>query len=239
MYENHCRGCHPLTFDPRLKDLAMPHRLQPGAIKEFLWKTYAAQYLSKNPKLLERSMPSRLPIPGKTDNVAGVDEDTARKRIDAQVADAEKILYQGKQTCGECHHYEEQHGQIKSMRIVPTNVPGFWFKHARFDHTKHRAVDCRLCHDRAYASNADQSPNTRASRVSEDLLIPGMTTCLQCHSPLRTTAGAAQGGARFDCTECHRYHGGDSPSHGAGSQELAPRRKYESLQDFLKGLPSR
>src|SRR5262249_16441419 len=59
-YENHCKACHPLTFDKQVvgKDnapLAVPHRLQPDEVHKFLWGAYADYYVSKqNPDIAQR-----------------------------------------------------------------------------------------------------------------------------------------------------------------------------------------
>jgi hypothetical protein len=139
------------------------------------------------------------------------------------VAAAEWILYAGKQTCGECHEYEgaeagvapEASASPVPAAIVPPAVPAVWFPHAIFRHTAHRALACEACHAGA-----------RESQAGTDVLLPGIDTCLRCHAP-----GA---GARSDCAECHRYHGGDQPLHGPGAPGRDGRREFE-IPAFLSG----
>jgi hypothetical protein len=226
-YENQCRACHPLTLEPRdakdVKPVTVPHRLQPPEVREFLWGAYAQQIIGPAAATADRVTPR--PLPGK-----------ARQQIEKNVNQAaeflwldkvdrlEKMLFHGKTTCGECHSYEGAAANTAPQRIVPTQVPEVWFKSAKFDHAAHRAVDCRQCHYKAYTS-------TRSS----DILIPGIDNCLQCHSPARTVEGKAQGGVRFDCTECHRYHHGEQPLQGIGARARKPAVEFKDVQEFLSG----
>jgi hypothetical protein len=204
-YETHCQACHPLTFAPRRGDkagslVAIPHGLQPEQVRNVLWGAYASELADA--KLPGPTRPVR-PLPGQ-------DPEEARKEIARQVGQAEDFLYQdkvqaaarllleGKQTCGECHQYEKAEGTLK--KIKPSAIPKLWLKHARFNHAAHAAIDCKQCHERAYPDQA------RASTRSEDILVPGMDRCVICHAPQTHTGGEVRGGARSDCTECHRYH---------------------------------
>jgi predicted CXXCH cytochrome family protein len=230
-YEAHCRACHPLMFDTRLPDVAIPHRLQPNEVRKFLWGAYVARAL---PRSKDEKRPVR-PLPGKD---WPAEEEKVRQEIKGQVAGAENFLYQkevadkerylysGKTTCGECHHYEMKAGADVPARIVPTAVPSIWFTHAKFNHRPHRALDCRACHARAFPD----SPN--ASTKADDVLLPGIDNCVQCHAP----PGQLRGGARFACTECHRYHNGDAPGHGLGAAPRDAKAKVD-LQRFLRGAP--
>src|SRR5262249_9110256 len=123
----------------------------------------------------------------------------------------ERLVFRGKTTCGECHYYEQKEGQTKPTAIVPPQVPQIWFKNAKFDHNAHRAVNCQSCHADADALNADGKENANASTVAADVLIPGIGTCVECHAPPKGTGGVlTQGGARYDCAECHLYHRGEA-----------------------------
>lgn len=202
-YEQQCRACHPLTFDERLPGLTIPHRLQPAEVRTFLWGAYVERAVD-NPAVRQRLL---RPLPLREFRE---EEDKARQAVAGQldavegflykqvIAEKEKQLYSGKTTCGECHYYESKPGQRVPDRIVPTAVPNVWFEHARFNHRAHRAVNCQECH-----APANQST------VATDILLPTMNDCLKCHAPRRSEGGKVVGGARFDCTECHRYHNGD------------------------------
>jgi hypothetical protein len=122
----------------------------------------------------------------------------------------------------------------QDVAIAPPNVPVIWWRSARFDHSAHRGLSCRACHDRAYPD----SP--RASHQSKDVLLPGKAECLECHSPRRQGSGKStvSGGADFRCVECHRYHNGDAVVLGLAS----PAGLFEgrsTIEQFLLGNPPR
>lgn len=218
IYENQCKACHPLTFEPRGEVL---HRLQPPELHDFLENYYTRRFLEGKPELLELPIRSRI-IPGKPPDDATT---AVRQRIVEKVAAAEKVLYQDKKTCGECHYYERDADKVVPKQIVPPKVPTVWLPHAQFSHATHRAVECTSCHPRADADA--EGASTRAA----DILLPGIEVCVRCHAP----ASRNGGGALFHCTECHRYHNGDAPLHGVGAELRQPRQR-RSLDDLL-GTP--
>jgi predicted CXXCH cytochrome family protein len=202
VYEKHCKSCHPITFDKG--QMEVPHRMQPNELHGFLERHYAARLLKANPSLFDKKLPARL-IPGKTPDPK---LEEAMTNIRSQIAGAESVLYksQDKKTCGECHPYDDG-----KQNIISPNVPTVWLPHARFSHLAHRAVDCASCHPRAYDS-------TQANEI----LLPGIEVCKKCHAPAANNSG----GARTNCTECHKYHNGDAPLQGIGAEERKPRKMH-------------
>jgi predicted CXXCH cytochrome family protein len=198
VYEKHCTHCHPLTFDKEAK--AVPHRLQPKELHEYLERHYAGELLKGTPSLFEKKIPTRV-VPGKSPSP---EMEQANQRISSQVEGAERILYKGgdKKTCLECHEYDPEGKKIK-----PTDVPNVWLRHAYFSHLSHRAVECEACHKEA-----------RTSTDAKQILLPKIEVCKKCHAP----PGRDSGGARTNCTECHRYHNGDEPLQGLGAQKRKP-----------------
>ena len=254
-FEAHCQACHTLDFDPDLPP--MRHGLQPAGVIEDLWQAYAAQFLKGRPDLKEWRPPVR-PIPGR-DQPPEIR--AANEAIDRKVATAERILF-GEKKCGECHTLDLADGRrvernppdsitarpaiqelghrpesatrespASSSGSPPTiprsNIPTPWFAHARFDHSAHRAVDCRACHGQAWAS-----------RSSQDVLLPGISVCRQCHAPRSERGATVSGGAGFSCTECHRYHTDATSSHGQSSRPEAGSTE-SSIRRFLLGHPER
>jgi hypothetical protein len=226
-YENQCAACHPLTFakDPDKHDgayAAIPHRLQPLEVRQYLKDFYTRQYLNGNNQLLERDFqpqrmwPGRQPDP-ETKKVG----ETIQRMVDASA----RILLDkaSKNTCSECHTYQGDPVKDDGSKIVPPNVNPIWFKQAVFNHAAHRAVTCNECHPRATDSDK-----------SEDVLIPGKDVCTACHSPPGRTAEGLRGGARFDCVECHRYHNGRDSLQGIGAAARGARDRYDT-QRFLSG----
>jgi hypothetical protein len=236
-YQDHCRACHPLDYEPSLPGLAMDHPLQPGEVSAALRRVYAAEYLKQNPAVLEERLPPR-PMPGPAVPPRGGE---ARAAIERKVAAAEKILF-GAKKCGECHAYEDAEREPVAaldhfdaehpVKITPTSVPAVWWRSAAFSHSAHRALDCRGCHERAYPD----APNP--SHQSKDVLLPALKDCVQCHAPRGRSASSgsthARGGAGFDCTECHRYHNGDAALLGLAAPLSAPETRL-TIEQFLRG----
>jgi hypothetical protein len=225
-YENQCQACHPLTIERKVADdpkpgyLTIPHRLSPQDIHELLKAFFTAQIARGQAGFLEKK--ATRPLPGK---MPGLLEPTVRAWIDQNVAHAEKDLYLSKRLCAECHYFEGKSiaeafktSLGPELRVAPPQVPPVWFRHAKFNHTAHRAVQCAHCH--AKAEN---------STLHTDVLIPDRDTCVQCHAP-KAKAGTL--GARHNCTECHRYHNGEHPTQGIGAAKRRPK-KLRDIDDFL------
>jgi hypothetical protein len=219
-YETNCRACHPLTFDPQLPALTIPHGLQPQEVTDYLRGVYAREELRT--KTLGVQKRTGWAMPG-TDKTAPAKD--SRQEIEVKLTNAEEIVFLGKQTCGECHIYKGQQEHIVPNAILPPQVPKIWFRHAVFSHLAHRALDCLACHQEA-----------TKSVENADILLPSMKSCTPCHSPAGYRDGKMQGGAQFDCTECHRYHHPDNRSEGSATVQgggSAPR----SIDNFLSGKP--
>jgi len=90
----------------------------------------------------------------------------------------------------------------KAGALVPTRVPGVWFKSAKFNHASHRAMQCAGCH--AQKGPAEIEAGTIEER--EPLGVPGIDNCRQCHGPAGTKDGKPVGGVRYGCVDCHTYH---------------------------------
>jgi hypothetical protein len=239
-FENQCQACHLLeTIVGQPKDreplkLKVPHRLQPAQIHEFLERSLLVDLVKDKPLLDEHFRPKRTrPGEAPIDELAA-QKTTLRKLLGELVMTAETSLYADHHTCSECHRLEGkldiQPSTVPKFKVVPTEVPSVWLPHARFSHAAHGALKCIDCHARAESSET----KAETPRADKDVLIPGMENCLQCHGPSRRSEGKAIGGARFDCTECHRYHNGDAPLQGRGAAARALEKRL-TIQQFLSG----
>jgi hypothetical protein len=246
-FETSCRACHTLTVVAGAKPLEVPHGVQTDQVEDFLKKSFAAQILSDDPKILDSYVPASK-IPGKP-----AVEATVREKRDKAVKAALKSLFpeetqpapgvagsSNANNCVECHYYGPLDPQGIPTRVEPTRVPEIWFTHAVFDHTAHRGVSCRDCHAKAYAFEADGKTVAKdASWSGTDYLNPGLDNCVQCHAPARQSGGFLgmgvankMGGVSADCTECHRYHNGDNvlQGYGATAQDATAHR---TISQFL------
>lgn len=213
-YERHCRACHPLRFSPA-SDEFLPHGLQPARIREYLFGHYARPTAPRT--LPDTVIPPR-PIPGR-----GAEdlERNVRAMVAEQVQASERFLADSK-TCCKCH-IAEPHASGADATLLPTlrpaAIPTTWFRHAHFDHGAHQQSKCVECH-----LVPEQSPSSRPAGLESScaadaiegpqdqrrVMILGREKCLECHAPRREENG--KGGARWDCAECHRYHGGAPPT---------------------------
>ncbi len=233
-YQADCAACHalnvPMPQGEGTKVVTVPHRLQPSALHEALTNLSLGLTLEGDPALARKIDDGRRGFPGKSSAV----EVSARKEIAARVAVAEKLLFgPGHNTCTECHGYDTPAGRKSSpdlsqsldgVQIEPTYVPTIWFEHANFDHSAHRAVSCRSCHEDAF----------ERSTTNADVLLPRMDVCASCHAPAgRDASGQPVGGAGHACTECHRYHGGDRKPGPSMARDVDAL----DIPRFLKGAP--
>ena len=197
--DSHCIGCHELTFDPTMPDRQLPH----GQPLEVML-TLEGQYLRKfsDPEVPQEAVVRRR-IPDK-DNMTRDCVDTAFNCA-AAAATAEITEQFTAQGCITCHTVTEQTAaeiyaryQVHPVRLVTDYYPA-----GIFDHSAHRVMEddvgddaCLHCHE------AD------VSTASTELLIPGKSNCLECHSgdprPDKVT---------LQCSACHSYH----PFENAGS----------------------
>src|SRR5262249_13224452 len=156
--DQHCKACHPLTFDPKLPGTSVPHHLQPDEVGSFLWGAYAAAQFPQLAKAKENGRP----LPGW--NLTREEIEARKKKVGEQarqgeallwvddVAKARKYVFEGKATCGLCHEYERKAGAAVPSRVLSVDVPQVWYPHAKFSHRAHRGVDCLSCHDGAKES---------------------------------------------------------------------------------------
>lgn len=226
-YENQCKACHPLSVaerlpDGKLREVAVPHRLQPDALQKHLGDYFTAQAARGQTGFGDR--PAAVPLPGKLPQ--GALQPSLAELVARNLKNAQEDLYARpiKKNCALCHYLEkETAGEQVTWKVVPTQTPQVWLRHARFDHAAHRALDCRACHAAGYTS-VD----------STDVLIPDIDNCVQCHAPPASHGGKVSGGARHHCTECHRYHNAAHPAQGLGALRRGAPHPV-GIEDFLRG----
>jgi len=102
-----------------------------------------------------------------------------------KIAADEKVLWET--TCARCHNMLPG-GPDGLPEIAPSKIPARYFAKATFDHSAHQSLTCASCH-----------PGAVTSKVSSDVLLPGVQVCRQCHNSARASAGN-------NCSTCHVYH---------------------------------
>jgi hypothetical protein len=206
----------------------LPHGLDAAGMARFLESSYLQQALAGDATLLEGPLVRR-PLPAAA-QPAG-DAASIRSVVDTRVNQA---LTFARGTCEKCHELRDAPldaaasllpaaahaaGARQSwFDVAATRVPDIWLTKARFDHGPHRSFNCRECHAAAYPDTPDavdaSGDATAGLPVGSPLdngvvMIAGRESCTACHAPAAhdPTTGKPIGGARFDCVECHGYHG--------------------------------
>ena len=179
VYETHCASCHPLYFDERITEAA-PHK-KPEIVLAFM-KEQFTKYIAAHPDEVHKADPEdprtmRPPRPPAKD---------AAEWIERRMDDTKLLMY--RKSCVECHTLNFKDGPDKVPTVPVAAIPARWFPKAEFDHEAHQMLVCTECHAKA--------PN---SKLTSDVLIPGIDSCRQCHKPGADSADA-------QCYECHVYH---------------------------------
>jgi predicted CXXCH cytochrome family protein len=188
-FEQHCQGCHRLSFSIRDADREVPHASVEKVgytINEF----FAREALEGGfnqvnaPTVVRARRRPGQPI-------------TAQERAEAlswareQARTAIDRLYEDK-ACSTCHRVSR--GVEGEWRVAPVRIAGAWFPKARFDHGSHRTLQCVDCHNAANASS------------SEALLLPDIDNCRQCHG-----GEHARDLVPTTCIDCHAFHDAANP----------------------------
>jgi hypothetical protein len=182
-FEQNCKSCHSreLEFDVYQvlgTRVPAPHTKDAKAIREIIVAAYQKK-LAADPGVVRKPLGNDLdPQP------------SAAAWLERVVRDSEQYLFGRK--CGYCHQTGGEGLVQKVNRIAgryveskPEGAP--WLERGEFSHRSHRAVECESCHTRA-----------RTSAKTEDVLIPEMKSCFQCHGESGTTLD--------ECAMCHLYH---------------------------------
>jgi len=201
-YAGQCQVCHSLQFDPSNPELVLPHG-DPAAVRGFL-QDLQAHYadLAARKGLSGKSVTDfvtqqmsrlrdrlRLTYPAIPSNLAAIGD--AFEHQVFFVADPYKpqpgmiprvrASFYG---CALCHD-----PQPKPNAAPVITQPVFvdrWMVRSDFNHSSHRMVKCDDCH------------HATQSRLTSDVLMPGIGSCVTCHSP--------KGKVAAECTTCHSYH---------------------------------
>jgi len=192
----------------------VPHGLDALALARFLETTFLEDALRSDPRLLDVGR-ARRPLP--TSAAAPAIEASLRTLLEERFDHAIAFT---RGTCEKCHEVESvslppgvlaaepPRRAALGIGVGPARVPVKWFTKAFFNHQPHRGFDCRECHAAAYPDAAAGPP--AASPIDSGIvMIAGRESCTTCHAPAGHDpfTGKPVGGVRFDCVECHQYHG--------------------------------
>ena len=191
-FEQNCRVCHSLQFDPETPELKLPH----GSAE------FVSAYLRSLPKQY-LNLAAQL---GKDEDANGFAEkklaglrtqfgsgEDLEKRIFFSTATTAPEINVGNVNgptraifpgCAYCH--EVKNSRAGAPEITKPILTERWLTQAKFNHAAHANMSCAQCHDAVH------------SKDTADILLPAKETCATCHSP--------RGGVADTCAECHSYH---------------------------------
>ena len=189
--EVQCSRCHQLLFDENDPDTKVPHgNLE--AVYKTLKKHFSHQFLAPIEDLPSKNNETIARRPGQKAKILSRDEqkralDWTEKRALLGI----KELLEDR-LCSDCHQVSKIPGTtgIDQWHLEPIALTGKWMPLARFSHAAHENEDCTICHKKA-----------EQSEDSNDVLMPGIATCRECHGDL----GDANK-VHSDCLMCHQFH---------------------------------
>jgi hypothetical protein len=182
--EDNCQRCHSLSFDTTAPTRTVPHG-KPDEVIASLREFYSQRFIDN---IQARSPATRRPGEGGVNRLQA--EGVAW--VDAEVRRAATDLFE-RRACATCHEVKAfTRNGARHWQVTPVQLNERWLPSAYFDHGKHTNMACGDCHD------------AMKSAQSQDVLMPGIDSCRNCHA-----GGDSSGGAEriaSGCVSCHRFH---------------------------------
>lgn len=107
-----------------------------------------------------------------------------------------------KRVCVKCHEILREPGKAPGARAP--ELQESWLVHARYTHADHTWVSCGECHA------------AESSKTSEDLLLPSIKSCRNCHGGVDSAQGV-----QSTCIDCHAFHQASKLTFGKFTGALA------------------
>lgn len=206
--EKHCSDCHSLAFTAsEIEVRALPHG-EPTEVRRVLEDYYLAQatnlLLGEQASVLDRQLSAD--ARARRERLRAQAFNNARKNTDAMVA----RIFSEQGICRKCHENEDPALREGLPELTPVTLTQSYLPKARFSHAEHMTgnLPCVSCH------------RAETSSKSEDVLMPSITQCRECHDDRPEKTAIAS-----DCLTCHIYH--DDPHTGQAS---APRMQPARLR---------
>jgi len=179
--EENCESCHSLVYD---RVGSTFRSLRHGDVDEMQADLRAMDRAPRRPITAGRSRPGEYAQ-------GGLYYQNFGRPVRSYVAVNRALSEDG--VCGECHIRTSTNGRAD---VMPVHLRDSYLLHGRFDHKEHEQEECSSCH------------KAESSETSEDLLLPGLKVCRDCHLGEK----AAEAEVPSSCAMCHSYH-----PNGAGS----------------------
>lgn len=185
--DQHCLGCHTLSFDADDPERQVPHG-DPAAVVQTLVEYYSARLLGDDAD----NGNQRLRRPGQS--LTRADRDRAAAEARSRALSIAEDLFE-RRACFNCHEVTRVQDDDVLWSVQPVRLTGVFMPHADFSHAAHdtEVVDCAGCH----------SAGTSASAT--DVLMPDVGVCHDCHG-----SGVARRNRANQivstCIQCHGFH---------------------------------
>lgn len=192
--ERDCQVCHQLNFDSAVPERTLPHGDLPELLM-FLNEFYALQALQGG--YVSADAPATIKRRRRPDErVSGREQQNALQWAQGK---ALKITREVVETriCATCHAVTPAADDAVGWLIDPVHQPSHWFSLSRFSHARHDSRACTDCHAAGDSDN------------SNDVLLPGIESCRDCHGGARAVDKYAS-----TCIVCHQFHLPDRPAYG-------------------------
>ncbi len=175
-FQAHCNSCHQLAFDLSAPDREVPHG-DPTAALNVLTEFYS--------QLALRGSSDEVPI----EILASATPDESLRWARIQAGIAATALFEDR-ACMQCHEVSRSESDNSvTWTVSPVHLNQSWFPAAGFDHASHLVTECDDCHQ------------ARGSNISNDVLMPDINTCRDCHGGEGASRSLAS-----TCISCHRFH---------------------------------
>lgn len=201
-FAGQCQVCHSLQFDPANPELMLPHG-DTTAVRGFLedlqahYADLAAQkglsgksvsmfVTQQMSRLRDRLRLAHAGIPPTLSAIGDAFEHqvffvTDPFKPQNGMLPRTRASFYG---CALCH--DPQPRPNAAPYIAKPVFVDRWMVRCDFNHATHRMVKCDDCH------------HATQSRLTSDVIMPGIASCVTCHSP--------KGKVAAECTTCHSYH---------------------------------
>lgn len=184
--DEHCSGCHTLSFDPDDPSRVVPHG-DPAGVVQALIEYYSAKLLGEDPDAVEQ----RVRRPGQ--RLTREDRDRAAAEARQQALVVAEDLFE-RRACANCHEVTTVDAELP-WHVLPVRLTDTFFPHANFSHAAHdtEVTSCNSCHAASGSSSA------------HDLLMPDIDSCRECHGSGASRRNDASQ-IPSTCIMCHSFH---------------------------------
>lgn len=230
--EANCGECHDLAFARDGGTLrTLPHG-KPAQVAGIIRDFYLAQAVAPRAGVqriaFERRLPGRMAeVEAAQLRLGGIGD--ARARAAAAV---EAVFtgggVPGKGICTDCHLVTDTRAAdvTKRFTIADVSINDHYLPQGQFPHGQHKSYDGKTGQAACVACHTD----VLKSKLSSDVLIPGVANCRECHGAPTKALLPAAAKAGDSCDTCHGFHeGGDTRAplpagHGGTPARIAAAR---------------